>query len=126
TAMMVTDANVAELWKLDTIGIRDATECQTREDLEHAAMEYFQRSTTRLPDGRFEVALPWVEGHPILPSNEEVARKRLEVPVDELENSSHYLPHRAVIKDSSETTKVRPVFDASSKPKGGVSLNDCL
>lgn len=40
--------------------------------------------------------------------------------------SVHYLPHRPVIRSDKETTKVRPVFDASAKEKGGKSLNDCL
>ena len=39
-----------------------------------------------------------------------------------------YLPHRAVIRDDKDTTRVRIVFDCSAKNKssGGSSLNDCL
>jgi hypothetical protein len=37
-----------------------------------------------------------------------------------------YLPHRPVVKESSTSTKVRPVFDASAKGYNNVSLNDCL
>ena len=41
--------------------------------------------------------------------------------------SVYYIPHRAVIRHESTTTRVRVVFDASSKiqPDTG-SLNDCL
>ncbi|KAK3737969.1 hypothetical protein QZH41_009200 [Actinostola sp. cb2023] len=49
--------------------------------------------------------------------------------VTELEERSkvHYLPHQAVVRRNAETTKVRVVYDASSKDgKRGVSLNDCL
>ena len=38
-----------------------------------------------------------------------------------------YLPHRLVILESTETTKLRIVYDASSKlTKNSASLNDCL
>ncbi|GFX46562.1 integrase catalytic domain-containing protein [Trichonephila clavipes] len=48
-----------------------------------------------------------------------------EVPKEELKSVSHYLTHRHVVKVNS-TTKIRLVFNASSKQKGAVSLNDCL
>ncbi|GFU78777.1 uncharacterized protein TNCV_4791631 [Trichonephila clavipes] len=45
------------------------------------------------------------------------------VPIDQLAKEVHYLPHRPVIRPSSNTTKVRPIFDASSKKPGFASLN---
>lgn len=41
-------------------------------------------------------------------------------------NQEYYLPHHAVIKPSSTSTKCRVVFDASASTSSGVSLNDIL
>ena len=39
----------------------------------------------------------------------------------------YYMPNQIVVRENAETTKVRMVFDASSKSgKRGTSLNDCL
>ncbi|GFU90969.1 DUF1758 domain-containing protein [Trichonephila clavipes] len=109
-----------------------------------------------LPDGRYEVELPWKYDSLKLPSNKELVWKRHEgminrfgcgkffmdyqkvfqdweklniierVPDLELNKECHYLAHRPVIKLDSQTTKIRPVFDASASEKGKPSLNECL
>lgn len=42
------------------------------------------------------------------------------------DEGGYYLPHHAVIKAASETTKLRVVFDGSTASSTGVSLNDTL
>lgn len=49
--------------------------------------------------------------------------------ITEHENESpptYHLPHHAVIREESTTTKVRVVFDASCKTSSGPSLNDAM
>ncbi|XP_050303785.1 uncharacterized protein LOC126741423 [Anthonomus grandis grandis] len=43
-----------------------------------------------------------------------------------IDNRSYFLPHTAVLRDSSLTTKCRVVFDASAKTNTNISLNDII
>ncbi|XP_038106708.1 uncharacterized protein LOC119766311 [Culex quinquefasciatus] len=58
-------------------------------------------------------------GHMREVTPEELAAERDETP-------RYYLPHLAVLRPESTTTKLRTVFDASCKSCSGLSLNDVL
>lgn len=48
------------------------------------------------------------------------------VNVNHSDDNGYYLPHHGVIKASSQTTKLRVVFDGSAPSTTGISLNDTL
>ncbi|XP_067639341.1 uncharacterized protein [Eurosta solidaginis] len=52
--------------------------------------------------------------------------EQVDSPTFEHSPSHFYLPHHAVLKPESTSTKLRVVFNASSKTSNGVSLNDIL
>lgn len=155
-SLFANDKSISNLWELDVLGILNPSEKVLREEIILSAKESFLQSVTENSEGRYEVRLPWVEQHPPLSSNYYHANRRLLstiqklknesllsaydeifkewqqegiielVPMEELGNFGHYLPHRPVIKESSLTTKIRPVFDASAHEKEKPSLNSCL
>ncbi|XP_058811047.1 uncharacterized protein LOC131675938 [Topomyia yanbarensis] len=57
---------------------------------------------------------------------EQLGHMRLVPEADVNKVQRYYLPHHPVVKESSATTRVRVVFDASCKTASGVSLNDAL
>lgn len=152
-SLFLNEKSAENFWKLDVIGISDPAETKTKAEIHKETMQYFKQTLKVDSNGRYEVALPWVLDSSRLPSNRELAEKRLTSMRKKLLDSSkieiyqevfdtwledqiieempdakvskeHYLPHRPVFKESSETTKVRPVFDASAHGKGSLSLNE--
>ncbi|XP_058804710.1 uncharacterized protein LOC131671918 [Phymastichus coffea] len=117
--------------------------------------EHYATHTTRDASGRYVVRLPFRDSKFNLGSSKQQALRRLHSLENKLGKDHHlkaeyykamneyitlghmtlceedpgdwyYIPHQAVVKESSETTKVRPVYDASSKTSTGISLNDVL
>lgn len=71
------EACVQDLWKLETIGITDPTEHKTKNEKEEEARQHFLKTVSRTQDGRYAVALPWVDEERTIPDNKVVAEKRL-------------------------------------------------
>nr|XP_049702535.1 uncharacterized protein LOC126055847 [Helicoverpa armigera] len=114
----------------------------------------FIENFSRLPNGRFAVTMPFKESpEEALGNSYYIAKKcflnlekkfaknpslkiKYKEFIDEYANLGHlrvlknkpefgyYMPHHAVIREKSETTKLRVVFNASCKTSSGKSLND--
>ncbi|UYV76027.1 hypothetical protein LAZ67_13002204 [Cordylochernes scorpioides] len=69
--------DLENLWKLDAIGVSDAEVEKKTQSLQAEMEEHFAHTTTRDIEGRYEVALPWVQDKERIPSNKDLAENQL-------------------------------------------------
>ncbi|XP_053968405.1 uncharacterized protein LOC128869828 [Anastrepha ludens] len=133
--------------------IEDTTAPTYIED-DDECMKIFDKTTTRDENNRFVVNLPFKKKKDLgdsrkqamarflnlekkLASDDNLRKQYVQFMRDYLEMGhmkkasgnncgKYYLPHQAVIREGSLTTKLRVVFDASAKTTNGSSLNDIL
>lgn len=140
-----------EFWELEEVAHKRFTTPD-----EELAEKVFKESVRRADDGKFIVDLPFKmnpidyigESFPLAMRCYKSLQKRLDKNpelktqydgcfeeyltlghmelVDSQTGVKCFLPHHAVIKPSSSSTKVRAVLNASAKTSTGFSLNDCL
>ena len=141
-----------KLCALDVLGLADSP---AGDQLQ--VYKEFREQLTRDPEkGWYETGLPWKGDHPPLPTNKEGSLRRLHTQLSKLRRmgklgeydaiirdqqtegvvepaplqatgKEFYMPHRAVIRETAETTKMRVVYDCSARgAKEAPSLNDCL
>ncbi|CAB3982784.1 Hypothetical predicted protein [Paramuricea clavata] len=90
-----------ELCRLDVLGLKDSTEHD--QDIVHAEFKDQLVKDAQLQEGIVE------EAHTTVTDKE------------------FYIPHKGMVKESSETTKLQVVYDASAKEDpSSPSLNECL
>lgn len=135
--------------------IEEVTTDKPKSEEEIDCERHFVNNVSRNEKGRYTVRLPFRKNAETLGESRTIALRRLlslerKLDADETlkneytrvikehlrlghmsivkdsENNGYYMPHHAVIKETSNTTKVRVVFDASAKTSHGISLNEAL
>ena len=148
------EPNIEDLWCLETIGIKDPLsvgnddEALRRfndtimfEDKRYQVTWPWKGDDICLPDN-FKLAMGRLRSlvhrfkseETLLYKYDEIIQQQLQLGIiEEMDTSlptdtnKHYLPHHPILTPSKSTTKIRIVYDASSKLKNGDnSLNECL
>ena len=140
-----------KLCRLDVLGLEDSPTGDQGE-----VYKEFQKQLQRSPDGWYETTLPWKGNHPPLPNNKSGSLRRLDSLARKLEKSGYLerynevikdqlekgiveraeeipkgrefcIPHKPVVRESAESTKLRILYDASARVSENLpSLNECL
>ncbi|GFQ84961.1 uncharacterized protein TNCT_99141 [Trichonephila clavata] len=154
-SLHVRDLKICHLWSLDSLGIKEPSISQSKSEIEEAVKVHFVRSLIRDEEGRYQVSLPWLEVHPELSDNRNIAERRLKSCVRSLQKRNCLQEYENIFKEwvsekiiesvepeelarekghflphrpvfkENSTTRIRPVFDASAKERNSGSLNDC-
>lgn len=144
---------LSRFWELEELPNKPEPS-QTMIEAEHPCEKHFISHTTRLESGRFSVRLPLMDTPDCLGDSYYIARKRflnLEKRFERQPNLkkmysdfmreyedlghmsksniprpplSYFVPHHAVMREKSESTKLRVVYDASCRTSSGLSIND--
>ena len=134
-----------DLCRLDVLGLEDKPEHD-----QYAVHAEFREQLVRHQEGWYETSLLWKGSHPPLPNNKTGSLRRLTQLHNKLQRMEmtekyaevinqqksegivesaieFYIPHKPVMRTQAESTKLRVVYDASTRENPQEpSLNDCL
>lgn len=143
------DSAITNFWTIEELPFK-----RSLTEEERLCEEIYEKTTIRLPTGKYSVCLPFknrVQGFSNmrrvaisrfnflerrLSKNEDLRKQYIDCLQEYIELGhmsevdpthfldGYYIPHHCVIKASSSTTKLRVVFDASAKDSDLQSLND--
>jgi hypothetical protein len=74
-----------------------------------AVRTYFLDTVQVNEEGWYEVRLPWIEGHPPVPWNFNLAKRRLESMIQKLEGSTLRAEYEEVLEDWLRTAIIEEV-----------------
>jgi hypothetical protein len=145
---------IERFWQIEDVGTKQKDQAMDVSD-EQALSTFYD--TLKFENGRYWVTWPWKSSKPELADNRKLAfarlhstynrlvkdRKLLEAYNDIIQQQLkagitevapkqptgpvYYVPHHEVLTPTKTTTKIRIVYDASSKArKDDLSLNDCM
>ena len=141
------ECRVEKFWDLDTVGVREDKDVYSDliDNISYDGQRYsvglpWKIGHKQLPHNfngcfsRLKSQIKKLQSSPsLLDECSKIIKEQEEVgiieKVTDLEGAEkvYYMPSQVVVRQNVETTKVRIVFDASSKEgKRGTSLNDCL
>ena len=141
TKLMFTWSTVSDYDKLCRLGVLGLAD--TPEGDQEVVHQDLREQLVRHEEGFYEPALPWIGNHPDLPSNKSGSLKHLDNLVKKLERTGNYekyqeiikdqkeegivetasvvpsgqefyILHKAVIRESAESTKIHIVYDVSA------------
>ncbi|XP_065091044.1 uncharacterized protein LOC135712003 [Ochlerotatus camptorhynchus] len=146
----ILNETMVKFWEIEDVRLGS-----TLSVAEAAVEEHFKDTHARDDQGRYVVRLPFNELKDQLGDSFVMAKKRYDrlmisllrnpekrmqyfelmteyialghmKQAEVVDEGGYFIPHHAVYKTSSSTTKTRVVFDASAKTTSGVSLNDAV
>jgi hypothetical protein len=108
-SLYVNEAKITDLWNLDTLGITDPVEKQSKDEVQKLVLKHFKETVSRKNDERYKVCLPWINGHPTILDNKELAENRLRNNVKSLESSNLVTNYEQVFNEWEEEGVIEKV-----------------
>ena len=154
TSMLLTQTSrvdYEDLCKRDVLGLADSPSGD-----QSVVYDEFKEQLRMSEEGWYETGLPWKGNHTPLPNNKEGSLRRLASLLRKLEKTGSiedynaviqeqliegivertpnsvvgrefYIPHKGVVRETAESTKLRILYDASARAwDSAPSLNECL
>ncbi|KAF8791012.1 hypothetical protein HNY73_005949 [Argiope bruennichi] len=98
-AMYVRNIKLTDLWDLENLGISNPTLVKSKQNSYEEALNDFQQKLTILPNGRYELQLPWKHDPANLPDNKGLTWVRHEKVIKRAESNGFLREYQNVFED---------------------------
>ncbi|GBM97524.1 hypothetical protein AVEN_73475-1, partial [Araneus ventricosus] len=102
----------------DSLGIKEDSAKHTKTETQELALEHFRETVSRDSTGRYKVNLPWLDGHPPLRDNKELAPKRLKYTVKSLKSKNRLNEYQEVFNQWENEGIIEQINPDKVNPEG--------